>query len=443
MAAAIHGSPEPKKTDKFPDWVLLERVGRVHCYDDHDAAAAAVENDATAVPVHTTRNKSGYFSFTLRSPPRVSYVDLHWPYGVPESWVDWTAVPFLLTADRNLVLLRIHVANELYYDSPPDLFVYAADPSSPPSLHRLPACDKEAQGYVGIDKFLTVDRRIGILCRGLEDYVVADLVVSWKGSGCPGNTNDQAKPLIAVICTFSYRMGEWKIQEMLAPQPRDQSVHGQFPVLWSCDRVLPFAGRFLCWVDYYNGVLLCDLSDENSPVLCYAPFPSKQYSDEEQRPRGIPESFRSISVCSDGMMMRLVHIGNDWQTQDTGGPCQITMWTLDVKDGNCSWEIQCSIKLDDIWAHHGYQAEGLPCQTPEFPVMTKNDASVVCCVLKEKQCSVGKIWIIMFDMERAAFQFCIRYIDEVYKGLGTDSESIFGDIPLLPSDFSKYLNNQQ
>ncbi|KAL6616237.1 hypothetical protein ACP70R_038507 [Stipagrostis hirtigluma subsp. patula] len=131
--------------------------------------------------------------------------------------------------------------------------------------------------------------------------------------------------------------------------------------------------------------------------------------------------------------MRLVHVGNDWRPQGTGGPCQITMWSLEVTDGSCCWEMRCLISLDDLCAHHGYQALGLPRRTPEFPVVAKNDPSVVCCVLREKGCysTLGKVWVILFDMERAAVRSCARYIDEVNDE--TDGESIFCDIyPFSP-----------
>ncbi|CAO2178071.1 unnamed protein product [Urochloa humidicola] len=98
MADAIPGSPEP---NELSDWVLMDRFGRTHCYTDTDAAAAAVANDATAVAIDTSNNQSGYLSFTLRPPVTTSFLDLHWPYGIPESLHDLPAFPAVLSSDGN------------------------------------------------------------------------------------------------------------------------------------------------------------------------------------------------------------------------------------------------------------------------------------------------------------------------------------------------------
>ena len=81
---------------------------------------------------------------------------------------------------------------------------------------------------------------------------------------------------------------------MLAPQPHGQ---GRFPYLWDCDMVVPFAGQFLCWVDFYSGIVFCDVSDEDSPVLHYTPVPgNQQFSSKRLIERWCPESFRNVSV---------------------------------------------------------------------------------------------------------------------------------------------------
>ncbi|EER87841.2 hypothetical protein BDA96_10G044000 [Sorghum bicolor] len=432
-------SPDPKKAVLFPGWVLLDRVGRTHCYDDPDAAASAVGDDATAVAVHTTSGQSGYLSFTLRAPPLVSYLDLHWPYGMPESmFFHPPAYPFVLSADENHVLLRIGLRNQSREG--PNIFVYTVGASSRPLLRRLPACTKMAQGLAGRNEFMLVDTNIGILCRsGHQDdnYVVADLIVSWKAPR--GHQDDYFKPsqVIASLCVFSASEGEWTVKEMLAPQPHGQG-EGEFPVLWECDRVLPFAGRFLCWIDYYSGILLCDLSNDKAPVLYYKPFPGKQYPDEDHLNRGWPEAFRSVSV-SQGMM-RFVDI--DKEGGQTSG-LTITVWNFEIAGNNLTWEMQNVINLSDLWAQQGYQFEHLPCRAPEFPAVAKNDPDVLCCILREHELfHPGKVWIITIDMKHAAFQSCFRYVGEQIVGcnedLDMDSDCIGS---LLPTDFSKFLNS--
>jgi hypothetical protein len=41
---------------------------------------------------------------------------------------------------------------------------------------------------------------------------------------------------------------------------------------WETDAVVPIGDRFLCWVDYYSGLMLCDVFDDE-PVLRYVSLP--------------------------------------------------------------------------------------------------------------------------------------------------------------------------
>jgi hypothetical protein len=112
--------PEPEKTAVvFPDWVMLDCSGRTKYYDvgdpdDEDlkkvvAGPNAVGVDTTVVRVDTSSSCSGYFSFTLAAPPRVSYLDLYWPRCQTDSggFIIDTAFSSVLAADKNLVLLSI------------------------------------------------------------------------------------------------------------------------------------------------------------------------------------------------------------------------------------------------------------------------------------------------------------------------------------------------
>jgi hypothetical protein len=448
MAAAISGSPEPKE---FPDWVHLLPEGRIRCYADADDAAEAVKDDPTAVAVDTSNRRSGYLSFTLNPVPEVSYLDLHWPYGYDPDMAPGPlcALPYFLCVDENLLLICI-VQNQ--YPRDIDLFVYTARASSPPSLLRLPACDKVIQDVAG-RTFLLLDPEVGILRRGGDegDFVVAGLAVRVKESVRmqlrENSCYDDPAPMMAVLCTFALKTGEWTVKEMDAPQPQAQD-HNPFRILWSCDSVVPFAGRYLCCVDYYCGILIYDFSDEDSPCLNYVPFPvgGKQYSDETRAERNFPSSFRRVDVSQS--LLRFIHIGDDY-CQEAGGPCQtseltITLWNLKMTDSHGNWDVLRVVKLCDLWAQPIYRTWNLPHHRLEFPVMTPDDPDVLCCVLRQKE-GHGKAWVIMHDMKQnATVQSVIPSTTEEIKGGGIVQVDVAsGDIqyPLIPSDFSKYLNN--
>ncbi|KAK3139105.1 hypothetical protein QOZ80_5AG0377830 [Eleusine coracana subsp. coracana] len=352
-------------------------LGRIRSYADAGAAAQAVKDDPTTVEVHTCNKRSGYLSFSLNPVPEVSHLDLHWPYDPANALGHLCALSYLLSVDENLLLIRID-----RYPSDIDLFVYTA--GSLPSLWRLPACDKVIDGLAGRSKFLQMATDIGILHRGGDEnsYVVADLAVSLKASVHMGFRKDSCcydpAPMMVVLCTFAPKTWEWTVKEMRTPQPGGQE---EFPILWSCDGVVPFSGRYLCCVDYYSGILICDFSDEDSPCLSYMPFPvgGKRYSDAMRVERNCQESFRRVAVCQD--MLHFIHIDDDY-CQEAGGPCEtsglaITVCNLKMTDNHNNWDVLHIVRLGDIWSGSLYWSSKLPHRRPEFPLMTKDDPNVL------------------------------------------------------------------
>jgi len=227
-----------------------------------------------------------------------------------------------------------------------------------------------------------------------------------------------------------------------APQPHGQ---GQFPYLWYCDRVLPFAGRYLCWGDHYSGLVFCDFSDEDSPVLSYTPVPgNQQFPTKWLIERYSPESFRNVSV-SQGMI-RFVHIDTDRQGLQTSDQA-IAVWNLMTMGDSWSWEIHRKINLEDLWVKHSYRVLGLPPLVPEFPFVTKNDPDVLCGVLREDRFS-GKVWIIYVDLKQLVVLSCVHYINEqiVCHRDAIDNEehrNFLPHEPWLPSYIPRYLNKPQ
>ncbi|XBI85188.1 hypothetical protein VPH35_093372 [Triticum aestivum] len=431
------GEPQ-EETVVFPDWLMLHRLGRTRCHDDLDAAREAVSKNKTAVPLDMdTGHHSGYASFTLAAPPEgVSYLNLHWPAGEvsdPET-VETPAHATVRATDKDLVLFDVYVKSRTTYlgCGPSDLFVYTAAGPSSPSVQKLPlyAQHRRKRRWFLMDKFAT-----GILRLSEKRYVVADL--SWK------------------IIPITPGLIRWH------PPEQDRRSR-RLPYLWSTNDVLAFDGRFLCWVDYFSGVLLSDFSDADSPVLHFVPFPVKiEYPDEARVSRCFPGRFRNVSV-SQGMI-RYVHIDNDFHEtiysdchsperpkrsrEQRQLPKKITIWTLNMTmddHGNSKfeWEVHRVINLDCLWGQRGYEALGIRRRLPEFPILAADDPDVLCCLLRKKEFH-GKAWLIMVDMNHGNLRSCTPYInrqsycakcvDEV------DPGHDFPNIPLLPSVFSKYL----
>ncbi|XP_037443908.1 uncharacterized protein LOC119312288 [Triticum dicoccoides] len=318
----------------FPDWAMLDRMGRTRCHKDLDAARLVVSKNKTAARLRIDRGLSLYVSFTLAAPGGVSYLNLHWP-SVGEG--SDAACSFVRATDKDLVLFDIDVPTRVpYFGAPPDLFVYtAAGPS--PSVQQLPLYPKERMIS---RRFLMGKFTTGILRLSDKRYIVADLSVQDGGALCVFNSS-QTK--------------EWKTIPITPGQirwhpPQQNQSSGQLPNLWSTDNVLAFNDRFLCWVDYFSGVLLSDFSSTlGSPMaLHFVPFPGEEYPEEVRGASQFPGRFRSVSITQGKMCF--VHIDNDFheetseddcpclqvpgrrrsQPQQHLGPKKITIWTFEL-----------------------------------------------------------------------------------------------------------------
>ncbi|XP_037443863.1 uncharacterized protein LOC119312240 [Triticum dicoccoides] len=426
------GEPQPEEGTGVlpnPDWVMLGRIGRTRCHNSLGAARVAVNKNKTAALLHMAGGPFCYVSFTLAAPRKgVSYLNLHWPEGQDAAIPP--AYPSVRAADKELILFDISTpAQTDSYLVPPDLFVYTAAGSSP-SVQRLPPCTER-----GKKPFLMDNLATGILRLKAEDrYIVADLNVYSEEAG-----------LRAELCVFDSYLNKWEITPKIAFD--DHINGGQFTNLWSTHHVFAFAGRFLCWIDYFSGVLLCDFSMTDSPVLRFVPFPGeKEYHDKVRVENYLPERFRSVSI-SQGKM-RFVHIDNDFHDrlhdpsqwiqlperkshEQHQPPQKITIWTLNSK---FEWDLHHDISLHRLWGQPAYRALGIHQRLPEFPIISADDPYVLCCTLREKEFR-GKRWMIMVDGHA-----CVRSCTPESESADAKAHHAqFHTVPLLPTVFCKYL----
>ncbi|XP_020156454.1 uncharacterized protein [Aegilops tauschii subsp. strangulata] len=441
-----------EETVAFPDWVVLDRYGRTYCHDDLDSAREAANEKKTAL--NSSPAPATAVACSAKPEP---------PYRFP-------AYPYLRATHEDLVLFEISLPSQTCFDGDPsDLFVYTvAGPS--PSVQRLPLYTEPREW-----PFLRSRKNTGILRLAGDRYIVADLRVYWKKKEGSDNYS-----VLAELCVFNSMTEKWELfLEMPAPQPQDQGNGGLFPILWTTKDVLAFDDRFLCWVNYLSGVLLCDFTDAASPVLNFVPFPGGQdYPDKQHIAMGLANYYRRLSI-SQGMMRFIdidhgyqerVHVG--WrqrlergQGQQEPHPLKITIWTLKVMgavgDPRFEWEVHRVINLDCLWAQRGYQALGMrPC-LPEFPVVPADDPDALCCLLRDEKLLINRQlyghcdadaraqpWMIMVDMNHAYLRSCAEYINQQPYGRPNESvnakavkvhENFFSNTLLLPAVFSKYL----
>jgi len=161
-----------------------------------------------------------------------------------------------------------------------DYFLYEAGAGRTPSLYLLPGCyvsnqferDKDARQVPSRKdeaRNLSLFKDTGILRRGEGEVLVAQLEVGYYA---PYST--------AELCVLRPGAQDW--------------VHKRVPIVhhegegvlvrdWTeIDAAVSVGSRFMCWVDYLSGFLLCDMAEED-PKLRYVPLP---VSPPKMRHRG-------------------------------------------------------------------------------------------------------------------------------------------------------------
>jgi hypothetical protein len=171
-----------------------------------------------------------------------------------------------------------------------DYFVYRAGGSRrPPSLSRLPSLDVtvyvEHRGAWERREIGLFATSAGILRRGEEELLVAQLAATKDGPE---------------LCVLRLGRTEWEVKTAVPITLLDAGGDGDGTTVppspslgygYGSDKVVPVGDRFLCWVHYHLGVLVCDMAmaAERRPELRYAPPPVsppwwKDYYEDGYRP---------------------------------------------------------------------------------------------------------------------------------------------------------------
>ncbi|KAF8699066.1 hypothetical protein HU200_034757 [Digitaria exilis] len=141
---------------------------------------------------------------------------------------------------------------------------------------------------------------IGILCHGDGggEFTVVDFTnFGHDGELCLLHQHGSPEKDIETLT-------QWRVKKVNFPQDNGPSVHH-----WITDAVVPIDGRFLCWVDNYQGILVLDvvlaIADEEGPVqLRYIPLPEKALqSGRRVDPDGdCPDAARCVGATAGGMV---------------------------------------------------------------------------------------------------------------------------------------------
>ncbi|CAL5091828.1 unnamed protein product [Urochloa decumbens] len=150
------GSPS---TAAYPGWVMLKQYLEIIKVKVEDSSRSTTEDDArTLAAARTINSHPIQVSLRLAEPPALSRVFVRIPNGLNEEKSK------VLAAHGDSVLIQVRIQDTYEH------FVYnagdhAADPPRPPSLWLLPPFPR------GL-----IDGRTGLLRRGEDDFVVAEVI---------------------------------------------------------------------------------------------------------------------------------------------------------------------------------------------------------------------------------------------------------------------------
>ncbi|CAL5070758.1 unnamed protein product [Urochloa decumbens] len=451
----------------FPNWAMLEPF--VFRRDDDgsfpDAAKAPIRASGT-----TSWGATFTIAFSLADPPLISrlYAQLPVP-GFPDPRRGRPLA--ILVTHRHLALLRVATETSAQV-TVQDFFIYNSaadeDPSSSSlKLKALPPCTEPPFDYTRSDHRLPRCRRpppppeeekhrrlltiasMGLLCRADEEFAL-----------CGGRAESlPAQPPLQVDADSDSSTspgdqlglgGAWNSMrvEILCSDDDDgwQPCGG-----WQTNAVIPFRRQWLCWVDYYQGILLCDVFRDPSPSVSFLRLPLDSACTANIRAeRFTCLYYRAVSVVDDGRVLKFVnvtrHDGVPFGTLKPGTGFTITCHTLLMSDGGgMAWEEDYKVTSDQLWDAN--LPEHLPRDILMYPQVDIERPHVVHFLfISQWKYAKKKMSVVSIDMSTMAVESLSPYING-HEGLQTDDADLIRDksmspMAFLPCEFPKYLSRK-
>ena len=191
------------------------------------------------------------------------------------------------------------------------------------------------------------------------------------------------------------------------------------------DATVPVGSRFMCWVDYHRGFILCDMVEEN-PRLRYVPLPvlpAKMGHRSSDRPD--MQYCRKMAAAGPGAV-RFVSVA---PRCCCGGPgktsCErssfafnVTTWTLALRtEEPMAWVKDGVLDCDELWQLPNYGCR--PRVALEYPMVSSDDPGVVCFTVCEYHHSIDeahdeKVWMVQINTRSKALLSVVRSDNEDY-----------------------------
>ncbi|TKW28969.1 hypothetical protein SEVIR_3G364500v4 [Setaria viridis] len=422
LEAATHsykGGAPPAAVAALPPsrgWVALDCFVRRR---DDDSFPA---DDPTVASLTNSRGDPFDVCVSLNAPPQPSTLYLRWPNGPAEGE---PLAP--VAAHDGAVLLLMHYPIPVLGDSlypMIDYFVYSADSGARPSLRWLPPLGGtigdilarvQAEGFHATNQMLrrmeSLD--IGIVRRGLEEFVVAELQMTVIG--------ETARPELTVFNPSISDQWVLKRPRVVPVRPNGNLDLEHILWYWDTDKVVAF-GSWMCWVDYSSGVMLCNVFDE-APEILFLELPPRLYHmKRHDHVEGGLEAYHTLGTTDGGNALKFAFVlWYDGMLKRTCDPdpsnFSITTWKLRIQGNDMVWVEDSWLAAYDLWPHDDDFAH-IPRDLLLFPMFSMDDPNEVTFLLKHKPSEQedgtydnAQIWLVSIDMIKKKLKSSILYVE--------------------------------
>ncbi|CAL4890493.1 unnamed protein product [Urochloa decumbens] len=476
----------------FPSWVLLETF--VFRRDDDESFP-----DDTRAPIRASGTSSWgarfRVAFDLVEPPRISRIYAQLPQ--PGFLDPMKSNPLSIVAThRHRALLHVGTQTPEML-ALQDFFIYSSAGENPCSVKALPPCrEPDFDYYTRDDGSLPRRRRrrptppsddapprplnaqlMGLWCPSggkEEEFVVAELSL-YKPSNISKVFAD-----IYLLRSSDHQLsggGAWSSMRVLilsTDNPDDKDLWRL--CCWETETVIPFQ-RWLCWIDYHQGILFCDMSKLPTPSVSFFRFPVDKSAPPTSARSGSGSGsgsgsssdsgsgsdadadidtddtsgllYHGASVVDHGRALKLVngtrHDGIPFGALKPGTGFTITCHTLMLGSGgdirSMAWEEDYTVTSRELWdANH---PDRLPRDILMFPRVDIDRPHVVHFLFMEFEYVKKKMWTVSIDMSTKTVQSFSMYING-NEGLQTDDDAdliidkSMSPKPFLPCEFPRF-----
>ncbi|CAN6362421.1 unnamed protein product [Urochloa humidicola] len=422
---AIQMQPGPSGAASYLPWVLLQR----HTLRSSSEGDCASDLNTLAT-ARTTNGDLVGVSLRLAAPPAASRVLVEFPGGVG---MEYSAC--ILAAHGDSVLIEVFF-NGLHLGEKDtrNYFVYnagAAAAAAEPSLLLIPLFflseEEKARSccrYEGPVQGTLYHGATSLLrCGEGDELVVAELRAVAVGEGFP----KEKEPELLVL-----RSGEWIVKKPLISHGNGEVIRELLPESWSSDTVFPVDDRTLCWVDTSQGVIFCDVfDDESTGLLRYVPLPADPNFNRRMIYRNVCATaggaVKFVNIfprcCCGGAGAAYCHHSFNAYT--------VRCWTLRMDD--MSWVMDGMVDSSELWSLDAYK--GLPRIRLAYPVVALDEPHLICFMLCEDihvRNGDETVWMITVDIRS-------KTMPSVLLHPGGRLEMLMGN--LIPSHLNSYHPN--